>query len=333
VKILIFGRGVIGTLYGWALTKAGHSVEFYVRPGRAAQYGPTLNLNLLDARTRIQGVQVNEIMPMRFVETIPTDHTYDLIVVSIQQHHFLEVAGLLAARIGNATVLIFQYFWNDPQVDASALPANQLVWGFPSAGGGFGDDDVLTGSLLKNVLFSHSGARGATAPTQRELEVRALFKDSGFSIQEQHDFRGWVWLHYLINAGLLGQALKAGSLARVVRSNDHLYQAVLNVRELLPILTARGVDFKLHAADVTLFRLPPRLAALILRLVFKFSAVARLSAQNAVSGEAMAQALRPIRQDMLGEARRLGIAVPRLEALEASDSEQLNVSEFRGQTA
>jgi 2-dehydropantoate 2-reductase len=44
MKILIFGRGVIGTLYGWALEKAGHSVEFYVRPGRAAEYGSVLPL-------------------------------------------------------------------------------------------------------------------------------------------------------------------------------------------------------------------------------------------------------------------------------------------------
>jgi 2-dehydropantoate 2-reductase len=332
MKILIFGRGVIGTIYGWALAKAGHSVEFYVRPGRAAQYGPTVTLNLLDARTRIQGVQVDETMSMQFVETIPTDHTYDLIVLSIQQHQFPEVAGFLAERVGEATVLIFQYFWNDPQAEASALPANQLVWGFPSAGGGFGDDGVLTGSLLKSVLFDPFGARGATAPTPRELAVRALFKDSGFGIQEQPDFRGWVWLHYLINAGLLGEALKAGSLARVIESYDHLYQAVLNVRELLPILTARGVDLKRHAADVMLFRLPPRLAALIFRLVFKLSAVARVNAQNAVGGETLARALRPVRQDMLDEAQKFGIAVPRLAALEASDGEQLNASKVRGQT-
>jgi len=40
MKILMFGRGVISVIYGWALEKAGHTVEFYVRPGRAAQYGP-----------------------------------------------------------------------------------------------------------------------------------------------------------------------------------------------------------------------------------------------------------------------------------------------------
>ena len=32
MKILMFGRGVIAAAYGWALERAGHEVEFYVRP-------------------------------------------------------------------------------------------------------------------------------------------------------------------------------------------------------------------------------------------------------------------------------------------------------------
>jgi ketopantoate reductase len=38
MKILMFGQGVISVLYGWALEKAGHTVEFYVRPDRPVQY-------------------------------------------------------------------------------------------------------------------------------------------------------------------------------------------------------------------------------------------------------------------------------------------------------
>jgi len=55
VKILMFGRGVIATVYGWALQQAGHDVEFYVRPGRAATYGDAVDLDLLDARRRVWG--------------------------------------------------------------------------------------------------------------------------------------------------------------------------------------------------------------------------------------------------------------------------------------
>ena len=55
MKILMFGRGVIAVAYGWALERAGHEVEFYVRPGRAAEYGAAIDLELLDARRRLRG--------------------------------------------------------------------------------------------------------------------------------------------------------------------------------------------------------------------------------------------------------------------------------------
>ena len=79
MKILIFGRGVIGTLYGWALEKAGHSVEFYVRPGRAAEYGSVLPLKFYDARTKLNGELVEENWAIRMREDLPADHDYELI--------------------------------------------------------------------------------------------------------------------------------------------------------------------------------------------------------------------------------------------------------------
>jgi len=55
VKILLFGRGVITILYGWTFEKAGHNVTFYVRPGRSAEYGSHVHLDVLDARRGTQG--------------------------------------------------------------------------------------------------------------------------------------------------------------------------------------------------------------------------------------------------------------------------------------
>lgn len=58
MKILMFGRGAIATIYGWALHHAGHEVEFYVRPGRAATYGDAVDLDLIDTRRRVWGQRV-----------------------------------------------------------------------------------------------------------------------------------------------------------------------------------------------------------------------------------------------------------------------------------
>jgi len=60
MKILIFGRGVVSTQYAWAFEKAGHTVGFYVRPGRKAEYGPIVSLNVYDARKSIRGKLIQE---------------------------------------------------------------------------------------------------------------------------------------------------------------------------------------------------------------------------------------------------------------------------------
>ena len=35
MRVLVFGAGVIGTVYAWQLSLAGHDVTLLVRPGRA----------------------------------------------------------------------------------------------------------------------------------------------------------------------------------------------------------------------------------------------------------------------------------------------------------
>ena len=82
MKILLFGRGVIATVYGWALERAGHDVEFYVRPGRAAAYGETIDLDLLDIRHGVRGQRIAEKWPARHREALEPGHDFDLIVPS-----------------------------------------------------------------------------------------------------------------------------------------------------------------------------------------------------------------------------------------------------------
>ncbi|AMJ67793.1 ketopantoate reductase family protein [Hymenobacter sp. PAMC 26628] len=306
MKILMFGRGIIAVLYGWALEKAGHSVDFYVRPGRAAYYGPSQSLKLLDARAKAKGVPVAEDWPLRLREDLPTDHDYDLIVVSVQHYQFTEATEFLGPRAGRATVLVFGNFWHDPQVAAAALPADQLAWGFPQAGGAVGADGVLTGSLFGKVRFGTFG----TTPTAREVAVRELFQQSGFQVAEDRDFRGWLWTHFAINAGLFAQAWRAGSPGRVLASAAQRREAIRTVRELLPVLAARGVDLKARAADVALYQRPPRVGSGLLWLLFKVSPPLRAMVESYTNGEEQARTCR----DVLAEARRLGVPVPRLEA-------------------
>jgi len=110
MKILMIGRGVVSTQYAWAFEKAGHTVEFYVRPGRKAEYGSTVTLNILDARKKIRGVSTKENWPVKLIEDFNANHAYDLIFVSVQHYQFKKVAAFLSDKVGSATICFLIIF-------------------------------------------------------------------------------------------------------------------------------------------------------------------------------------------------------------------------------
>lgn len=308
----MFGRGVIATMYGWALERAGHDVEFYVRPGRAATYGDAIDLDLLDTRRRVWGQRVVQKWPVRYREALEPDHDFDLIVLSVPHHRLAEAAAFLSPRVGQATVLVFGNIWTEPLAAIGALPVDQIAWGFPQAGGGFGADGVLRGALLPSVVFGTFGQ----PPTGRERAVRQAFREAGLRLKEQPDFRGWLWVHFVSDAGLFSQGLRLGSLSKLAGATGDLREGLLAGRELLPLLKARGVDLRRHRGGVLPFRAPTWLTAPALAWLLAHFAPARVNFEAHSDPEA--EEPREICRDTLAEARRLGVAVPRLEAAEPS---------------
>lgn len=308
MKILMFGRGVIATTYGWALEKAGHHVEFYVRPGRAAAYGPTVNLDLLDARKRALGRPVIENWPVTYREELDADHDFDLIVLSVSHHRLAEAVTFLEPRLGDATVLVFGNVWAEPLAAIGSLPPERVAWGFPGAGGGFDAAGGLRAGLLPSVLFGTF----SDSLTARERAVREVFRSAGLRIREQADFRGWLWIHFVLDAGLHSRGLILGSLADLIGKPREFREALLTSRELLALVEARGVDLRRHRSAVLGLRAPSAVTASALAWTVGHVAMARRSLE--AHTDPTAAEPRAICDDALAEARRLNVPVPRLEA-------------------
>ncbi len=311
MKILMIGRGVIATLYAWAFDKAGHEVAFYVRPGRSAQYGPFVNLELRDGRVNSKGTLVHEKWPIILREDLKADHDYDLIFVSVNHHQLSEVVTFLSTRISKATVLIFNNVWVDPQTAVSILPNEQVVWGFPGGGGGF-SGDTLKGGFMTTVFM---GSCGNSNRSTRYQAVRELFRSAGFSVSESKDFRSWLWFHFIMDAGLTVQALKVGGFSKVLNSSAHLKESILLVREMIPLLKAKGD--KPGLGSMILLNLPAGLLGFILqKFVGGDSLGGFLMEQVEVSGHGTYESASLYARDVLADARRLGVPLPRLTALE-----------------
>ena len=306
----MFGRGVISTIYGWALEQAGHDVEFYVRPGRTAVYGEAIDLDLIDARHGVRGQRIHQAWPVGYRETLAPDHDFDLIVLSVAHYRLAEAAEFLAPRLGRATVLVFSNIWDEPLDAVAPLPAERLAWGFPQAGGGFGEDGVLRGMLLPSVVLGTLDG----PPRVREQDVRQTFRQAGFRIREEPDFRGWLWIHFVADAGMHSQGLRVGSLSKLVGSTSGFREALLATRELLPLLTARGIDLRQHRRSALLFRAPAWLTSAA--LAWATAHIPAVGRSLRAHADPDAEEPRAICRDTLAEAQRLGIRASRLEAAE-----------------
>lgn len=301
----MFGRGVISTQYAWAYEKAGHTVEFFVRPGKAAEYGSSVTLNIYDARKKIKGVLVNENWNIKLREDLDANHDYDLIILSVQHYSFEKAVDFLKDKIGNSTLLIFNNLWEEPQEAVAKLPGNQLVWGFPQAGGGFDSKGILNGTLFGTVNIGTFGYE----QTQRGIAVIDLFKSAGFKIKEFKDFRSWLFSHFVLNAAIHLEVIKSGTgLSSPLQSTQFWRNVILNGKELLPLLQARNVDLK-ASSEVKVFSLPPWVLSLLIKVAFKFlPAVKQIFTGHSNHFELISYC-----QDVMSKAEEMKISLPRFE--------------------
>lgn len=305
MKILFWGRGVIGTQYAWAFENAGHTVEFYVREGRKAQYGSHVNLEILDARRSKKDRLVKEKWPIVTHEEIKENHDYDLIFVSVNPEQVSSVVKYLAPRVGNATVLFIGNFWQDIQKSVHPIPLGQVVWGFPGAGGGF-EGNTLYGGLYKTVQFGTFESE----PAKRDLEVHKLFTAVGFKVVVQKDFQSWLWNHFAFNAAMEVEVLKSGSFEKVISSREALDGLGRNLKEMIPVLKAKGS--KLDVMTKVLSDLPPRVVGFLMsNVVFSPNSMphALVKHNHYKVGYAV--------QEIISDARKYGITAPRLNAVES----------------
>lgn len=305
MRVLMFGRGVIATIYGQALQAAGHDVEFYVRPGRAVEYGDEIRTDLRSARVTPVGRRIRQTNHIRLRESIEPGDGFDLILLSVAHHRLAAAAAYLDPRIGDATVLVFGNVWDEPLAAVAPLPPAQVVFGFPQAGGGFAGDGVLHGALFRTVLLDADSGQ----PGPRKAAARALFQRAGFAVREQRDMRDWLWLHFIFDAGMHAAGVRRGGLAGLVGNRQGFRDALLTARELLPVLRARGVDLRRQRRTILPYRLPALTAA-----VMSWATAHLTIAEASLIAHTDPSAAEPraVLHDVLREARRLTVPTPRL---------------------
>jgi 2-dehydropantoate 2-reductase len=170
VDILVYGAGVLGTLYAGRLQTAGNRVSILGR-GQRLEEIPRHGLVLENVLTGVQATT-----PVAAVEALDAHARYDLALIIVRRDQVASVVPELADNRGIPTLL---FMLNNPVGSSELiriLGRNRVLLGFPGAGG------TRDGHIIRHTIISQQpttlGEFGGKR-TARLHEVVQAFRAAG----------------------------------------------------------------------------------------------------------------------------------------------------------
>ena len=307
MKILVYGAGVIGSVYAAYLHHGGHDVTVLARGRRLAE--------LRDHGILLEAASTGERIEARLpvVDQLEPDDAYELVLVAMQKVHLASVLPILAANRGTPSVAFLGNNAAGPDALIEALGAERVLMGFPGFGGYFEGPRVHFASQsgdTSRLDMTLGELDGSTTPRMRAI-VRAMAAGRVKVAVEPH-IDAWLKGHAALVTPILF-ALNRHALDNEALARDRatLGLTVQAVREGLCALRELGhpiTPFKLRSISWMPLFAATALFARILGSDFARVAYAGHAANAAAEFELLHRELR----DLTG---RSGLPTPALDAL------------------
>ena len=328
MKTLIVGTGVIGTIYGWALSESGADITHLVRKGRRQEYLNGFDLDIYDIRDsksivtiskdlskRIEDVSEPEIYTTKYypklVEEVSVNDNYELIMIPTRHYQLIETIKELKEKNVSGTFLCFTNNWEGTDKIDNLVPRSKYLWGYASSVGGFINNKMIL-NINKNYRFGLIEGNDK----YKYQAVINLFKRAGFEPDKQKNMIHWLWLHHAQIASVVGSTLYSGSIAELLESNDNSNLMFNAVREAFMIVQKRGVKLDEYPADTALY-LNSNLKEVRSKLISYFTETKwgkRSSEQSHLNTNPRDQKL--IFWDVYNTGKKLGVNTPYLDKLQ-----------------
>lgn len=216
MKILIYGAGVIGTLYAALLSEAKYNVTLYARGTRLESLK---NVGLLySQRGRIKRANVN------IISELEKKALYDFIFLPVRENQVHQALKELYNNISPNIVTMVNTLESYSNWEA-ICGKGRIIPAFPGAGGYF-DGNILNAALTPRILQPTTFAEISGKKTKRLVQLATIFKCARIPYQIVKDMHIWLLCH----------------LAMVVPTADAYYETEIPERA--------GIDKKimLHTA-------------------------------------------------------------------------------------
>jgi len=308
MKILVYGAGVLGSLYAARLKEAGHDVTVLARGRRLTEIkaqGIVLEHALKGKRT---------ITAVAVTAELKADDCYDLILVVMRQNQIAEILPKLAAN-KNSALMVFMVC--NPLGYAKWLEAvgrNRLLVGYAGAGG-TRVDGIVYYHVVSPILQPTTFGEPDGGITKRVITLARVFKRAGFPTAVSPAMDAWqkthvAWVSPMAN----GLYMSGGSGEALANRPDVVRLMIHAIREGFAVLRALGVSVmpgKLKAFEF----IPLPLLAIVLRLWARSKHFDTIATRHTL---AAFDEMELVSQDFQSLARLTTVSTPALDELHAN---------------
>lgn len=260
MKVLIYGAGVIGTLYAARLREGGHRVTVLARGDR-----------LTDIRRH--GLVLEDIVSGRrsttkvgTIERLGPDDEYDIALITVRRD---QLASVLPELTANRRIPTMLFMLNNPAGSndlVQALGQNRVLLGFPGAGG-TRDGHVIRYAMIAQQPTTLGELSGRQ--TARLRKVAGAFRGAAFPTKISSNIDAWLKAHAFFVTAISGAIyLAGGDCLRLSEDNATLALMTKGVREGFAAVRALGLPVTPAPLNVLFTWLPPAFAIYYWRRFF-----------------------------------------------------------------
>ena len=186
MRILIYGAGVIGSLYAALFAEAGYDTSIYARGKRLE----VLRNNGLFYKKNQEVIKAE----IKILGELANDDIYDFILLTVRENQLYEALAELKNNKSTTIVTMVNSLdsykkWEDIVGKGKILPA------FPGAGGSINEDGILDAALTPRMIQPTTFAEISGNRSERIKQFSKILRHAHIPYQKVMDMHMWQLCH------------------------------------------------------------------------------------------------------------------------------------------
>lgn len=295
IRILIYGAGVIGSIFGAKLALSGVNITMLARGERFDE----LKKDGIILKDALNGKIENVKVPI--IDNLRENDIYDYIVVVVQNTQIDSILPILSKNKSPNIVFVV----NNPcgyQTYINSVGNNRVMIGFPCAGGERKDGIVTyfigkgPTKLFQSTTFGEINGK----KTERLKKLLQIFKTAGFSPSQNKNMADWQKTHVAVIIPITKALYKFNSNNyELAKSPEILKKMILSIRECFALLKRKGV--KITPTKLNFFYLPSIILVPIFSISMNTKMIEYAMAKHAIAGKNEVNVLEKLFMEMFRE--------------------------------